>query len=121
MLRRFAFRVSFMGVAMFLAAPLVVYGQEATISGTVTDTTGGVLPGVTVAAMHRVDVRLQERVPLGRGVTIDGVLEVFNLFNHDNFGSYTTSESSPRYGQPNVNLNVAYVPRTLQLGFRLAF
>ena len=73
------------------------------------------------APIHRVDMRLQERVPLRGHVKIDGVLEIFNVFNRANFGSYVTTESNARYGQPNSNLNVAYVPRTLQLGFRVTF
>ena len=35
-----------------LAWPGVVHAQDATVNGTVTDTTGGVLPGVTVTAVH---------------------------------------------------------------------
>lgn len=71
--------------------------------------------------IHRVDMRLQKRLSLGGNRSVDGMLEVFNLFNHENFGSYTTTESSARYGQPDQNLNVAYVPRMMQLGFRVAF
>lgn len=41
----------FLAVAL-LAVPVVGYAQEANLSGTVTDTTGGVLPGVTVVAVH---------------------------------------------------------------------
>lgn len=70
--------------------------------------------------IHRVDIRVQQRFPIGGRTRVDGILEVFNLFDHANFGSYTTLESSPRYGQPTQNLNVAYQPRILQLGFRLA-
>src|SRR5215208_2182176 len=32
--------------------PVAALAQEATLSGTVTDTTGGVLPGVVVRAIH---------------------------------------------------------------------
>jgi len=71
--------------------------------------------------LHRVDMRLQRRFRFGGAAGIDGMLEVFNLFNHANFGSYTTNESNSRYGLPNVNSNVAYQPRTLQLGFRATF
>src|SRR5688572_2236691 len=39
-------------VAVLLAAPAVGFAQEATITGIVTDATGGVLPGVTVTAVH---------------------------------------------------------------------
>jgi hypothetical protein len=35
-----------------LALPVPGYAQEATLSGTVADSTGGVLPGVTVTAVH---------------------------------------------------------------------
>jgi len=38
-------------VAAILALPVVGYAQEAVVSGTVTDSTGGVLPGVTVRAV----------------------------------------------------------------------
>ncbi len=38
--------------AMFLTIPSPVYAQETVLSGTVTDATGGVLPGVTVTALH---------------------------------------------------------------------
>jgi hypothetical protein len=71
--------------------------------------------------IHRVDLRFQRRFSFGSRMGIDGILEVFNLFNHANYGSYTTQEVSPRYGQPSQNTNVAYAPRTLQLGFRFAF
>ena len=36
----------------FLALPLVTRAQDATLTGTITDTTGGVLPGVTITAIH---------------------------------------------------------------------
>ena len=39
-------------VGAILALPITGYAQEAVLSGTVTDTTGGVLPGVTVTARH---------------------------------------------------------------------
>jgi hypothetical protein len=70
--------------------------------------------------VHRVDLRAQQRIPIGR-VSIDGILEVFNLFDRANFGSYVTDELSPLFGQPEFNNNLAYAPRTLQLGFRLTF
>ena len=42
----------FVVVAAILALPLTGFAQESAISGTVTDSTGGVLPGVTVTAVH---------------------------------------------------------------------
>jgi hypothetical protein len=71
--------------------------------------------------VQRVDIRLQERIPIVRRVAIDGILEVFNLFDRANYGTYVTDELSPLFGQPEYNSNLAYAPRTLQLGFRLTF
>jgi hypothetical protein len=71
--------------------------------------------------IHRVDFRIQQRLKLRGRTSIDGIVEVFNLFNHVNYGSYTTAENSGQFGQPSFNNNVAYSPRILQLGFRLAF
>ena len=71
--------------------------------------------------IHRVDMRLSQRVPLPGSLELDGILEVFNAFNRANYQSYTTDQSSPRYGLPNASTNISYAPRTLQLGFRLAF
>ena len=75
----------------------------------------------TGKALHRVDLRIQRGLPLGDRVRVDGIAEVFNLFNHENFGSYVTQQSNQRFGQPSFNDNVAYQPRRLQLGFRFAF
>src|SRR5580765_1065517 len=35
-----------------LATPIAAFAQEAVLTGTISDTTGGVLPGVTVTAVH---------------------------------------------------------------------
>jgi hypothetical protein len=73
------------------------------------------------APIHRVDLRMQQRVPLGGRVTLDGMLEVYNLFNHENYGNYEVRESNANYGQPIPILSLAYQPRMLQLGFRATF
>ena len=39
-------------VVLMLALPALGYAQDAVLGGTVSDTTGGVLPGVTVTAVH---------------------------------------------------------------------
>jgi hypothetical protein len=84
---------------------------------------GSFLPraGIVGTPIHRMDTRLQKRFQFFERVTIDGLFEVFNLFNHENFGSYVTNESNRQYGQPSFNENVAYQPRMLQLGFRIGF
>ena len=71
--------------------------------------------------LHRVDVRLQRRFKLAGRTSVEGIAEVFNLFDHKNFGSYTTSESSAVYGKPTANTNLAYAPREAQFGFRFTF
>jgi hypothetical protein len=71
--------------------------------------------------IHRVELRLQERIPLGGRRSIDGFVEVFNLFDRANYGAYDTVESSSTYGKPVGSPNLSYAPRTLQLGFRVAF
>lgn len=73
-------------------------------------------------AIHRIDLRIQQRIPLGGRRSLEGILEVFNLANRENFGSYATAESqAATYGRPTRNANVAYTPRSVQLGLRLAF
>jgi hypothetical protein len=71
--------------------------------------------------IHRVDMRLQQRIPLGGNLALDGMLEIFNVFDHANFGSYNTDYSSSQFGEAEQNDNLAYAARTLQLGFRLTF
>ena len=71
--------------------------------------------------LHRVDLRVTEQIPLGGRVKLDGILEVFNVFNHVNYGSYTLVESNSNFGKPAQNTELAYAPRMLQLGFRLTF
>src|SRR5687767_6216026 len=39
-------------IGVFLAVPAMAHAQEAVLTGTVTDSTGAVLPGVTVTAVH---------------------------------------------------------------------
>jgi hypothetical protein len=83
---------------------------------------GSILPRTDIVGrpIHRMDSRLQKRFEVGR-LTLDGLVEVFNVFNHENFGSYVTNASSALYGAPSFNGNVAYQPRMFQLGFRVGF
>ncbi len=47
--------------------------------------------------------------------------DVFNLFNHKNYGSFTLVETNANYGKPAENLNISYQPRLIQFGFRASF
>ena len=71
--------------------------------------------------IHRVDVRLQQRIPLGGAAGVDAMFKVFNLLNHDNFGSYQTNENNRNFGNPEPNSNIAYLARVIQIGFRFTF
>ncbi len=72
-------------------------------------------------SIHRLDMRLQQSIPLTSRAKVDGILEVFNVFDRANYGSYVVDRSSPRYGLPNASTNLAFAPRSLQLGFRVTF
>src|SRR6267143_4990562 len=54
-------------VCTILTVPALGYAQEAVLSGTVTDSTGGVLPGVTVQAQHEATGNTFEAVTDARG------------------------------------------------------
>src|SRR5207244_11479953 len=62
-----------LGVVAILTLPALTYAQDATLSGTITDTTGGVLPGVTVTAVNEASGNTFEGVTDGRGVFEIGV------------------------------------------------
>jgi Carboxypeptidase regulatory-like domain/TonB dependent receptor-like, beta-barrel len=76
---------------------------------------------VKYPALHRVDMRMQKRITLHNNVSIEGIVEAFNVFNHANYGSFTLVETSPNYRKPTDNTNIAFQPRTLQFGFRTTF
>ena len=54
--------------ALLLAFPVPSHAQEATLTGTVTDTTGAVLPGVTVVAVNDATGNRYEAVTDDRGI-----------------------------------------------------
>ncbi len=71
--------------------------------------------------LHRADVRFQQRIKLVGRRSVDGILEVFNLLDHANYGSFTTAVDNVKYGQPVYNADTAYAARAAQSGFRFAF
>jgi hypothetical protein len=84
---------------------------------------GTIIPRDTFVGqpIHRVEMRLLQRIPLHGRANLAGSLEVFNLFNRNNYGAYTLNESSAQFGKPASSTNLSYAPRTVQLGFRLTF
>src|SRR5829696_7498411 len=56
-----------LGALMILAAPGAAFAQQASIAGTVTDPSGGVLPGVTITIVHEDTGNTFEGVTDGQG------------------------------------------------------
>ncbi|HEU4688490.1 MAG TPA: hypothetical protein VFS23_09025, partial [Vicinamibacterales bacterium] len=71
--------------------------------------------------IHRVEMRAQQRVPLRGRASLIGFAEVFNLFDHANYGAYDLTETSANFGRPIASSNLSYAARTVQLGFRFQF
>jgi len=78
-------------------------------------------------SLHKVDVRLTKSITLTGSKRVELVAELFNVFNHANYGSYNTALSATApattalFGTPNQNTGTAYVPRQGQLGFKFSF
>lgn len=72
-------------------------------------------------AIHKVDLRLTKEFRLVGNLKLAGIAEVFNLFNHKNYGAYVGLVGTATYGQPVQNVANTYQPRTGQLAFRLAW
>jgi hypothetical protein len=57
----------------------------------------------------------------GGRAKLSGVAEVFNVYNHANYGRYNGLVTSPTHGQPLQSTTTAHLPRIWQLGFRVGF
>jgi hypothetical protein len=91
-------------------------GTRLLANGTLVDRNSFDLPSI-----QKVDMRAQRRFNLGRKAKIDAIVELFNVFNHQNLATYVTNLSNARFGQPSGDTNIAYQPRMLQIGFRASF
>ena len=71
--------------------------------------------------IHKVDMRLTKDFTLGR-MKVTGIAEVFNIFNHANYGAYNLTIGLANYGIPvQPFLSTTYIPRSGQLAFKLSF
>jgi hypothetical protein len=103
------------------------YGQDLLNSGQ--GANARIRPNLTIVPrnnfvgkpIHRVDMRVQKKVRIIGRTSVDGIFELFNVINHENYGAYVTSETAANVGAPSYVGNIAYVPRTAQLGFRITF
>ncbi len=77
--------------------------------------------------VYRADSRLQEKIKVTERYRVIVAAEVFNLFNHSNYGNYNTTVNSSSYGQPlsttsaATGVPVEWRPRSLQFLARFEF
>ncbi len=62
-------------------------------------------------------VGLTRKIKLREALGLEVRAEAFNVLNHANASSLSTSMNSPRYGKVSTALD----PRIIQLGLKLAF
>jgi carboxypeptidase family protein/TonB-dependent receptor-like protein len=79
---------------------------------------GTIIPrnSLIAPAQNRTDLRVQQKIPLGGRLSIDGIAEVFNTFNRPNWGIGTVENNASQYLQ-----HVSAQYRSMQFGFRLMF
>ncbi len=112
------------GVNRYVTAPLTVNASALDrFEGKATYAVGEVVPRNALKGfpLHRVDLRISKDINFPGGVKITGIAEVFNLFNHENYGAYNTLVNSAAFGNPVQNLLNAYQPRKGQLAFKVTF
>jgi len=98
-----------------LVVPFTAYAQEATLGGTIVDSTNSVLPGVTVTAVHQASGNRFVAVTDGRGVFRMPVRigEYVLTAELQGFTTITRSGIQLLVGQ-NAVLNLQLAPSTLQ-------
>jgi hypothetical protein len=112
------------GTNRYVTAPVTIPADVADrFDGPTSFAVGDIVPRNAFKGepLHRVDMRLAKEIPLPGGITVTGIAEVFNLFNHENYGAYRTVVNQAGFGTPAQNLLNAYQPRIAQLAFRVAF
>ena len=79
---------------------------------------GTIVPRNSVIAppQNRTDLRLQQRIPLHGHASIDGIAEVFNIFNRPNWGIGIQENQTTQYLQ-----HISAQTRTMQFGFRITY
>ena len=79
---------------------------------------GTIVPRNSLIAppQNRTDLRLQQRIPLRGRASIDGIAEVFNIFNRPNWGIGIQENQTTQYLQ-----HISAQTRTMQFGFRITY
>lgn len=68
----------------------------------------------------KLDLRFSKTLRLNR-VSLEGVVDIFNVLNTWNLTGYGTNVFSLTYLQPSNSTNLFYQPRQVQLGFRITY
>ena len=73
--------------------------------------------------IFKVDLRVTKGFTLYRTLRVDAIAEAFNLFNRANHDpdSYGTVYGTTQYQKPGPSTVELYLPRNIQLGFRIRF
>lgn len=71
--------------------------------------------------IQRLDANVAKEIKLGDRRLITLQVEGFNVFNHANYGAYTTAINNAKYGAPAASTDLAYSPRMLQFSSRFTF
>jgi hypothetical protein len=112
------------GTNRYVTAPLTVNASALDrFDGDPTYAVGQIIPRNALRGfpLHRVDLRLAKDLNLPGGVRVTGIAEVFNLFNHKNYGAYNAQVNSATFGDPRQNLLNSYQPRVAQLAFKVSW
>jgi hypothetical protein len=71
--------------------------------------------------IERIDLRLSKTFTFKEHFRLIPMVEAFNLFNHSNFGSYSTVVNVASYSAAAQNADLAYAARMLQFAGRFEF
>ncbi len=105
------------GAVMDVGCAARFCGPETYLNGGFTPTRyTGVIPGAW--AYRRIDLRFRKEFPVMSGTQMGASVDVFNVFNYQNFGCYDTGFQSKTYGQATC---VISDPRRVQLGVDYTF
>jgi hypothetical protein len=110
----------------------LVVGPPITIPASVADrfdgpatlATGTLVPRDSLKGLplSKLDLRATKEVSVpGTRVKLTGVAELFNVFNHANYGGYNAQVNSATFGQPVQTLANSYLPRAAQFAFKVSF
>jgi outer membrane receptor protein involved in Fe transport len=106
------------GANLDIGCPSRFCGPATYINGGFTPPHYSFLIPAKIWAYRRVDIRLRKNFPQMSGTQLGLTLDLFNLFNYQNFGCYDTGFGSPNLGKASC---VVSDPRRAQLGATYSF